>query len=72
MDHEEFEAALRTVQPGQYADIPYEIFEMLFPPGVMDDDAKGAAYAFARARGFRIENRPDKHAVWFVRDANQS
>lgn len=69
MDRDEFEAALRSVQPGQFADIPYEIFEMLFPPGVRDDNAKAAAYAFASARGFRIENRPDKHAVWFVRGA---
>lgn len=69
MDLSEFEVALKGVQPGQYANVPYEIFEHLFPPGVRNDDAKGAAYAFARARGFRIENRPDRHEVWFVRDA---
>jgi hypothetical protein len=69
MDLSEFEVALRDVRPGQYANVPYEIFELLFPPGVKDDDAKGAAYAYARARGFRIENRPDRHEVWFVRDA---
>lgn len=63
-----FEDALRGVAPGQFADVPYDVFEDLFPPGVLDDGAKGAAYAFARARGFHIENRPDKSAVWFVKD----
>ena len=69
MDREDLETALRDVRPGQFVDIPYEIFNMLFPPGVKDDNAKAAAYAFATERGFWIENRPDKHAVWFVRDA---
>jgi hypothetical protein len=49
MDMDEFDAALREVRPGQYADIPYEIFEMLFPPGVQSDDAKGAAYDYERS-----------------------
>lgn len=68
MDEEQFETALAEVRPGQYAELPYEIFETLFPPGVQSDDAKDAAYAYAKARGFRIEHRPDLRAVWFVRD----
>lgn len=68
MDRQEFETALRSVEPGQFADVPYEVFELLFPPGVQDDNAKAAAYTFARDRGFHIENRPDKGAVWFVKD----
>jgi hypothetical protein len=67
MDRNQFEEALRSVAPGQFASVPYEVFEDLFPPGVLDDGAEGAAYDFARARGFRIKNRPDKHAVWFVK-----
>lgn len=69
MDMDEFDAALREVRPGQYADIPYEIFEMLFPPGVQSDDAKGAAYDYAKARGLRVEHHSELRSVWFVRDA---
>ncbi|MFJ7438076.1 hypothetical protein ACIQW5_10505 [Methylorubrum thiocyanatum] len=69
MTREEFETTLREVKPGQFADIPYETFADLFPPGVESDASKEAAYHFAKARGFVIENRPDRNAVWFVREA---
>lgn len=68
----EFVVALRGVEQGQHLDVPYELFEVLFPPGLRDDPAREAASAFAQRRGFVLENRPDKHAVRFVKDADRS
>ncbi len=39
----EFQKTLSQLEPGTCAEVPYEIFEELFPPGVEDDRAKGAA-----------------------------
>lgn len=67
----EFVVALRDVERGEHLDVLYELFEVLFPPGLSDDFAKEAARIFAEQRGFSLEDRPDKHAVRFVKDAPQ-
>ena len=56
------------MKAGQYARMPYDVFEVLFPPGKEDDGAKEAASKFAKANGCRIENKQSDGAVWFVRD----
>jgi hypothetical protein len=66
---EDFAETLKDVQPGQGARVPYETFDLIFPPGHSDDNARAAAYQFAKQRGFKIDNRPDDGAVWFYRDA---
>ena len=51
MDKNDFKQTLIELVPGQFAAVPYEIFEGLFPPGVEDDGAKQSAYTFAMAHG---------------------
>lgn len=43
----EFVVALRGVEQGQHLDVPYELFEVLFPPDLRDDPAQVAVSAFA-------------------------
>jgi hypothetical protein len=71
MNLEELDVILRDLQPGQGARVPYDVYELLFPPGEPDDGARGRAYRFARERGVRIDNRPDDNSVWFYREAAQ-
>ena len=56
-------------EPGQCAAVPYEIFEVLFPPGAEDDSSKVAAYTFAKAHGCVIDHQPHKREVLFVKEA---
>lgn len=65
----EFQKTLAGLLPGKCAEVPYEIFEQLFPPGIEDDRAKGAAYAFAKASGCVIDHQAHKLAVLFVKEA---
>jgi hypothetical protein len=59
-------AGLRT---GDRACIPYDIYEVLFPPGEPDVDARAHCYEFAKSAACRIENEPRNQKVWFVKDA---
>lgn len=68
----EFVVALRDVEQCEHLDVPYELFEVLFPSGLRDHPAREAASAFAQRRGFVLENRPDKHAARFLKDADCS
>ncbi|MBE1207454.1 hypothetical protein [Aminobacter carboxidus] len=63
---------LGGLEPGKGARVPYDVYELLFPPGEPDDGARGRAYEFARAHDARIDNRPDDNAVWFYKDANRT
>jgi hypothetical protein len=69
MTLDEFKATLLTLPPGKAAHVPYEIYEMLFPPGEPDEGARGRAYDFARANGCVIENRQKDREVLFVKSA---
>ena len=69
MTLDELDAILRDLTAGKGARVPYDIYELLFPPGEPDQDARARAYAFARDRGVKIDNRPDNNAVWFYKDA---
>lgn len=58
---------LSNLASGKAAHLNYEIFEILFPPGVEDDDAKDRAYRFATECGCAIEHRSKSREVLFVK-----
>jgi hypothetical protein len=43
------------------------MFELAFPPGVEDGDAKEAAFRFAKANGCVIRHHPAQREVNFVK-----
>ena len=59
---------LADLQPGQAATLNYEMFEVVFPPGVEDDDAKVAAYDYAKANGCVIRHHSNAREVHFVKE----
>jgi hypothetical protein len=67
MTLDEFQLLLTALQPGKAAHVPYDIFEILFPPGAEDDGARSRAYAFAEASGCVIEHRANDREVLFVK-----
>lgn len=67
MTLDEFGAALTSLPPGKAAHVPYDIYEILFPPGEPDDGARGRAYDFAKHHSCIIENRPRSREVLFVK-----
>ena len=69
MTLDEFETALKQLQPGDGAEVPYAIFEELFPPGEPDQQARGRAHDFAQAHGCQIENHREERVVVFYRPA---
>jgi len=68
----EFSKTLSDLKPGQGARLNYEAYELLFPPGEPDDDARGRAFRFAREHGCRIDNRPNERAIWFYKNAHRT
>jgi hypothetical protein len=64
---DEFRELLASLPPGKTADVPYAIFDMLFPPGHLNDGAKEAAYKFAKANGCGIEHYTQSEIVTFVK-----
>jgi hypothetical protein len=68
MDNLDFKQTLLDLKPGQAATLNYEMFEVVFPPGVEDDRAKDAAHKFAKANGCVIKHHADLREVTFVKD----
>ncbi|WJI36439.1 MULTISPECIES: hypothetical protein [Mesorhizobium] len=69
MTLDDLDKILRELEAGKGARVPYDVYELLFPPGEPDDGARGRAHTFARERNVKIDNRPDDNAVWFYKDA---
>ncbi len=69
MSPDEFKSTLAGLAPGNAAHVNYEMFEILFPPGVEDDGAKGRAYKLAEKHGCIIEHRARDREVLFVKQA---
>jgi hypothetical protein len=69
MTLEEFKSTLAGLAPGKAAHVNYEMFEVLFPPGVEDDAAKERARKFAKEHGCAIAHRAHDREVLFVRQA---
>ena len=63
MTREDFEQSLREVKPGQGVRLPYDVYEILFPPGERDEQARGgesvAERVLASVRGSSVPNHPD-------------
>ncbi len=59
---------LSEMEPGQYVDIPYDLYAEIFPPGEPDEGAREACYNFAKELGCRIDNKADSEKVSFVKD----
>jgi hypothetical protein len=58
---------LAELVPGKAAHVPYEVYEILFPPGEPDQDARLRALIFAKASGCVIENRAGNREVLFLK-----
>jgi hypothetical protein len=69
MTLDELKATLSNLPVGKAAHVPYDVYEMLFPPGEPDESARARAYAFAKASGCVIENRANAREVLFVKSA---
>jgi hypothetical protein len=69
MTLDDFSNELKEVKPGQYAQLHYDVYAELFPPGEPDQGARDSCARFAKSRGFRIENKPDHKVIWFVSEA---
>ena len=69
MTFDDFRKTLDRLQPGQSADVPYDVYEMLFPPGEPDQHARERAHNFAKAAGVAIDNQVAARVVRFHRDA---
>jgi hypothetical protein len=67
MSLDEFKSMLAGLAPGKAAHVNYEMFDILFPPGVEDDGAKGRAYDLAKEHGCIIEHRARNREVVFVK-----
>lgn len=63
----EFQNTLHNLSQGQAATLNYEMIQLVFPPGVEDDDAKEAAYRLAKANGCVINHRADRREVIFIK-----
>lgn len=50
---------------GESCTLPYNVFELFFPPGEPDDGARGRAFDFARQHGCVIDNRTSAQEVIF-------
>lgn len=58
---------LANLPVGQRAALPYSVYGLLFPPGEPDDDARVAAFNFARDHGCVIEIQPGARQVVFTK-----
>jgi hypothetical protein len=67
MTLDEFAETLKMVEAGKYANVPYDVYADLFPPGGRDQGSRDRCYNFAQSRGFRIENKVDREELWFVK-----
>jgi hypothetical protein len=63
----EFEAALKAMTTGQIAQMHYDVYAILFPPGEPDQDARARAAAVAKAHGCTISNWPELPQVIFTK-----
>jgi hypothetical protein len=58
---------LRALAVGQRSALPYSVYALLFPPGEPDDDARVAAFGFAREHGCVLEHQPRAQQVLFIK-----
>src|SRR2546421_1672250 len=54
---------LAALNPGDVAEVPYDVYASLFPPGEPDDNARMRAYNFAKAHDCTFDNWPSDRIV---------
>ena len=60
---------LVALNPGDVAEVPYDVYASLFPPGEPDDNARMRAYNFAKAHDCTFDNWPSDRIVIFVKSS---
>jgi hypothetical protein len=65
----DLQAELKALAPGAACCIHHDTFAGLFPSGEPDDNARKAAFDFAKANGCTISNRPSENLLCFVKDS---
>ncbi len=68
MTRDELKDQLANLEPGQRIVVPYDIYELLFPPGEPDQDARAACWAFAKQMACSIYNVSEDQTVWFFKN----
>jgi hypothetical protein len=63
----DLKAQIDACPHGGAVGLPYDAYSDLFPPVEPDQNAREAAYKFARENGCTIENKPDANIVFFVK-----
>jgi hypothetical protein len=58
---------IQNLKQGQAATINYEMFELVFPPGIEHDGSQVAAYRLAKANGCVIDHQAARREVAFVK-----
>lgn len=64
---EEFRAELAALKPGGAIGLPYDGYELLFPPGEPDEGARKRAYKFAKDNSCTISNHQAERIVFFIK-----
>jgi hypothetical protein len=64
---DELHKLLCGLSVGQFCELPYSVYELLFPPGEPDGGARGRAHEFARNHGCEIDNRAADQKVVFTK-----
>jgi hypothetical protein len=64
---EDLEQALRGLGPGHRLQLPYGVFDLMFPSSAGHPASRAKAMTFARNFGVRVEDHPDDEVVWFYK-----
>jgi hypothetical protein len=65
----ELRAVLEGLEPGKTAEVPYSVYEALFPPGEPDQTARDRASSLARECGCVISTKVALKVVCFAKSA---
>jgi hypothetical protein len=68
----DLKAQIDACPDGGAVGLPYDAYADLFPPGEPDENARAAAYNFAKANSCTIDNKPDANIVFFVKPKKAS
>ena len=60
---------LAALNPGDVAEVPYNVYASLFPPREPDDNARARAYNFAKAHDCTFDYWPSDRIVIFVKSS---
>jgi len=67
MTRDELKGKLQSLESGRRFGLSYAMFELIFPPGIEDDNTKVQRYEFAKENGCYIENLQTIKIVNFVK-----